>query len=1222
MKFKLNDYQKEAVRYFDKKPLLIEAGPGSGKTRVLVERIKYLIEEKKLDPSTFLVITFTRKAAKELKERLSEYLTKNEIEEMQISTIHSFCLEILNKSKHSLNVLDDDLNLKKSVFIYAHREELGFEKYTHLTRGKVQNVIEAFGDYTTYNVKTDCLVKELEEKLVIRPEYYKLVDESYESTGHFPKAIIDFDDKSKDYEAHKTSWNNALHIQTAKAYPIYLELLKEYNYIDYNVMQKNTLECLEKKPKTDYTNVFIDEFQDTDPIQIRMFEILLNQILKENEGKDKEDIKATFTVVGDVDQSIYAFRGSREDYFKHLEDRYPVKKLALNKNYRSTDEIIRFSEDYIIHQRDPNSKKKLEGNRNVSRDIYYLENETREVESEKLIEIIKNLKDNKIIEEYSDIGILYRSVKNNSKELIEKFNENEIPFQTSGLSNLDEQDEYKYFIILMHFILENRRLSSIEADWLNMTAFTDKQFEKPMFKLSQRTNYILNKIWSNYEDELLEVAREEYYKFNERKSRAENIKTIFNWDPKLQEIIFKKVKKPVLKRDNIREYGISYEKDLDFFDALFDLKENYLEKRKEKIEKAKEEEEQIIEDEIEEDVKFDASKIDCERIKEEEQRKRQEFKENQENDEDDEKDKISTILDFYYQLLEIGGFVDFDYISKDENKESLELFSMISQMIYDYENTYENDDISGFFYFLLANARNYGKDIENENGVHLMTIHKAKGLEFPVVIVSSLNERSFPKDYENPLNDHSDFSYAPAHCLEYKENDEDDEKIHYAEEERIIYVAMTRAQDILILSKDIKYSDKSSKKSRCERLESDIETLNKLLGEIEEFKEKKINKRTIKRMAREFCEIIVVDRLSKEEYKLNKDYFIEKHAEKIIDFINGNYIADSEDDLEFVMKRSIREKTLEFKKIYDIKTRLDALIETSPLIRKIDEIDENTFKPEIGAEKISLSYSSIEKYESCPLDYNLRYNFGFKNSDNYGIIQGNVVHNSLEEINNIILEEKKKRAEKGETFDKVDNSIFISREEIIEVVSEIFDQTQNIEDVDNAKEKIICDVLYYWDKYGRELDILESEYAYEIEESNFILKGSVDLIYKTEDGIAILDYKTSNLNNKSEEELDALFNKYKKQLYTYALALKEDEKYMGEEVELVQIYPVISKEMKDFEINDEKIEERREAIIDVARKISNDVYNTDKFDCEKCENCIFKFICINEFKKIEENSLK
>ena len=112
MRFKLNKEQKCAVRYFDKRPLLIEAGPGSGKTRVLVERIKFLIEEKELNPSTFLVITFTRKAAQELKERLSEYLTKKEIEEMQISTIHSFCLEILNETRHSLNVLDDDLKLK------------------------------------------------------------------------------------------------------------------------------------------------------------------------------------------------------------------------------------------------------------------------------------------------------------------------------------------------------------------------------------------------------------------------------------------------------------------------------------------------------------------------------------------------------------------------------------------------------------------------------------------------------------------------------------------------------------------------------------------------------------------------------------------------------------------------------------------------------------------------------------------------------------------------------------------------------------------------------------------------------------------------------------------------------------------------------------------------------------------------------------------------------
>ena len=1213
MRFKLNDEQKEAVRYFDKRPLLIEAGPGSGKTRVLVERIKYLIEEKELDPSTFLVITFTRKAAQELKERLSEYLTKKEIEEMQISTIHSFCLEILNETRHSLNVLDDDLKLKKSVFIYAHREELGFEKYAHLTRGKVSKVIDAFDNYTTYNVNSDCLIKELEEKLTISPEYYELVDESYETTGNFPRALIDFDEKSKEYKAHKRSWNNALHIQTAKAYKKYLELLEEYNYIDYNVMQKNALESLKDEPKRRFTNVLIDEFQDTDPIQIRMFEILLDEIQKENESKDKDDIKATFTVVGDVDQSIYAFRGSREDYFRHLEDNYSVKKIALNTNYRSTDEIIRFSEDYIMHQRDENSGKNLKGNRNVSRNIYYLENETREEESKKLIEIIKNLKENNIIEEYSDIGILYRSVKNNSKELIEKFKENGIPFQTSGLADLVEQDEYKYFLILLHFILENKRLSSIEADWLNMTAFTDKNFEKPMFKFSQRTNYILNKVWSDYEDELLEVARGEYKEFNGRRSTTDKIKTIFNWDPELQKIIFKQVKKPLLTKDSIREYGIRYEKDLEFFDALLDLKEIYLENKKEKAKKKSQEQESETIDNVEIQKETKTTNIDCERLKEELRKQREETSDTEEEKEEEE-NKINTILDLYYELLKIGGFIDFDYINDPVNKQSLELFSMFSAMIYDYENTYENDDVSGFFYFILANAHNYGKDVENDNGVHLMTIHKAKGLEFPVVIVSSLNDKSFPKDYEDQSKDHGDFSYAPAKCLEYKNSEEKDEQIHYDEEERIIYVAMTRAQDILILSKDIVYSERSSRKSICERMKGDIDTLIKLLGEMEEFKTKNINKRTIKRMSREFCEIIVVDRLSKEEYKLNKDDFIDTYADKMIKFINEDFNENTEEDLEFVIKESIKNKLFELKKVDTIKSRLDQLIENSPLVKRIDEIDSNTFKPEIGKDKLVLSYSSIEKYESCPLDYNLKYNFSFKNSDNYGIIQGNVVHNSLEEINNIILEEKNRRMENGEIFNEVDNNMFISREKIIEVVSEIFEQTANIENENNTKEKLICEVLDYWENHGHELEILESEYPFEIEENNFILKGSIDLIYKTDNGIVILDYKTSNLDNKGEEELKRLINKYKKQLYTYALALKEDEKYKDENVEKIQIYPVLSKEMKDFDISDEKIEERREAIIKVARKISNEEFTTDNYDLEKCKNCIFKFICTNEFE--------
>ena len=91
----LNTKQKEAVEYCGEKPILIEAGPGSGKTRVLTERVKFLLKEQKVDPESLLVITFTIKAANEVKERLSESIPEEIINKMQISTIHSFCYNII-----------------------------------------------------------------------------------------------------------------------------------------------------------------------------------------------------------------------------------------------------------------------------------------------------------------------------------------------------------------------------------------------------------------------------------------------------------------------------------------------------------------------------------------------------------------------------------------------------------------------------------------------------------------------------------------------------------------------------------------------------------------------------------------------------------------------------------------------------------------------------------------------------------------------------------------------------------------------------------------------------------------------------------------------------------------------------------------------------------------------------------------------------------------------
>ena len=120
-----NENQKKVIKY-GKGPLLVEAGPGSGKTTVIVGRIKYLID-KGVDPESFLVITFTTKVADNLKNKLREKLSNDIVLKMQISTIHSFCLEYLKSKNQTVTLIDDDTSEKKILFI-NHRQLLNHNR--------------------------------------------------------------------------------------------------------------------------------------------------------------------------------------------------------------------------------------------------------------------------------------------------------------------------------------------------------------------------------------------------------------------------------------------------------------------------------------------------------------------------------------------------------------------------------------------------------------------------------------------------------------------------------------------------------------------------------------------------------------------------------------------------------------------------------------------------------------------------------------------------------------------------------------------------------------------------------------------------------------------------------------------------------------------------------------------------------------------------------------
>mgnify|MGYP002542019134 CR=1 FL=1 len=723
----LNENQQKVVEYNGNKPLLVEAGPGSGKTRVIIERVKFLINELKVNPSSLLVITFTRKAANELKDRLSEDIPKNIINEMQISTIHSFCLDFLKKRGNVTNLIDDDSGEKRRLFIQKYKYKLGFKNEFYLADYQIPSVINKFDEYTTFKVDIDGLIDYIKQTRPIDKEYVDFVN----SFKFFPSK------KVRENEKFKKSWYNARFLQTPKAYVKYLELLDLFNAVDYNTVQIKFLESLKENPETQYTNILVDEFQDTDPVQAEIFEILL---------KNAE----SFTAVGDVDQSIYSFRGSFRDYFEEFYNKYNAELISLNYNYRSTNNIIRTSEAFIKPQRKEYSKKYLVGARNEDKASYILESLDPQEEAQKIFNLIKDLKDNGKIRQYNDVAILYRSIVSNKNIpfLIDEFKKNDISYHISGTEDLIESDEVKSILTLFYYIARkldhSYGMSNLEKEWLNLRAFCGIDFIPKFRKLSVETKRYLMELQENFENDVLKTEKEVYFELTGKKSRKKKFNGVFTRNEDVLIEIFKRVNKPVVDLDLIEDTG-----DREFFTELEKLRENVFSS--------------------------------------------------------DEEDKL-TILEVYYELLNLCGYFDDLVINNGDYELELENLSKISRTIFNYESIISANDVRGLFFFLTNVIEGYGTSSSDVDGVQLMTVHKAKGLEFPVTIVSSLSEYNFPLAPRDPMREKDNINkddtfYTPNKFLEYKDCSEVDEvNLGLAEENRVIYVAMTRAQDILVLS--------------------------------------------------------------------------------------------------------------------------------------------------------------------------------------------------------------------------------------------------------------------------------------------------------------------------------------------------------------------------------------------------------------------------------------
>ena len=380
----LNPSQREAVTH-KTGPLLIIAGPGSGKTRTVVHSIAYAIEENRVMPEQILVFSFTRKAREELKHRVQEIVDQDRAANVWISTFHSFCGKVLHQDAQQLDI--------------GNRQEFTVNELTHLYNEVTRAQIEYLQHHQFAEPEDAlCFINECRAADVSPAEV-----ESYAQRRHMSQAYVEI------YQRYRQLTEN-----------------DEANYTECQLLTNalfRDVPEVRKRWQEKFELIFVDEYQDTDPIQY--------QIIKTLTGKHQN-----LRVVGDDDQGIYGWRGADIQNILNFEENYSnAKVISLGQNYRSTQRIVEISR--ALAEFNPDRRDKELFTRNPAGEkVRHLHCEDNEKEAMTIAEFIS-----RAIQEGrnpSDFAVLYRT-GGQAKIFTEAFEELEIPCHVvvSNSSNRD-----------------------------------------------------------------------------------------------------------------------------------------------------------------------------------------------------------------------------------------------------------------------------------------------------------------------------------------------------------------------------------------------------------------------------------------------------------------------------------------------------------------------------------------------------------------------------------------------------------------------------------------------------------------------------------------------------------------------------------------------------------------------------------------------------------------
>ncbi|MDI6840366.1 MAG: ATP-dependent DNA helicase [bacterium] len=681
----LNPKQLEAVT-FGEGPLLIIAGAGTGKTKVITHRIAWLIVSKRARPEEILGLTFTDKAADEMEERVDVLVPYGYIP-VQISTFHSFGQRILREYAFELGISPNFKVLTTPellVFLKEHLWELPLEHFRPLSYP------------TKYLESLLAVISRAKDEDVTSEEYFNYATDRVAKSN----SAEDKDEAIKQLEV-------------AKCYQKYEELLTTAGYLDIPSLITLPLKLLRtspsslKKLQARFKYILVDEFQDTNYAQFQLLQLLAAP-------------HRNITVVGDDDQSIYKFRGACLANILSFRDIYPdAYEIVLTQNYRSTQSILSTAHR-LISFNNPNrleiiSKvdKSIVGIKPIGTKVSYFHYDTISNEADSVAGIIEDKVKHGF--KYSDFAILVRT-NQTAIPFLASLNLHGIPYRFSGNQGLYDREEIKILISLLNV------LSNVGDD-------------QSIYHLLISPVYNLNPIELS---KCFGVARR-------------NNRSLYEG---LTDLIDKS------KQRSRGEAGVPYNSEIDISTASKSIIEMFLK--------------EIAH------LSHLATTQSTGKVLYEFLTNSSWFKSLVSNPSIENEITIKNIAHFLRIIENVGSLIRTDRVP------------FVAAHIESLRDLGDNPPVAEADFDIDA--------------VNVMTVHKAKGLEFRVVFLTSLVSDIFPHREMPKLAE------LPLVLVKEQIPDIPDSEVHEQEERRLFYVGMTRAKDELILTSSRDYGGRRAKR--------------------------------------------------------------------------------------------------------------------------------------------------------------------------------------------------------------------------------------------------------------------------------------------------------------------------------------------------------------------------------------------------------------------------